>query len=55
MSKLKTYKFSDLYNMSSGISSKPEQAGHGSQFVSFKTVFNNYFLPDVLTEFMDIS
>jgi type I restriction enzyme S subunit len=41
--------------MSSGISSKPEQAGHGFQFVSFKTVFNNYFLPDVLTEFMDIS
>ena len=41
--------------MSSGISSKPQQAGHGSQFVSFKTVFNNYFLPDVLTEFMDIS
>ncbi|MCW2121205.1 restriction endonuclease subunit S [Flavobacterium sp. 7A] len=55
MSKLKVYKFSDLYKMSSGISSKPEQAGHGSQFVSFKTVFNNYFLPEVLTEFMDIS
>ena len=55
MSKLKTYKFSDLYKMSSGISSKPEQAGHGSQFVSFKTVFNNYFLPKHLTEYMDIS
>ena len=55
MSNLKTYKFSDLYKMSSGISSNPEQAGHGSQFVSFKTVFNNYFLPDNLTEFMDIS
>ncbi len=55
MSKLKTYKFSDLYKMSSGVSSKPEQAGHGSQFVSFKTVFNNYFLPDILNEFMDIS
>ncbi|OMQ11876.1 restriction endonuclease subunit S [[Flexibacter] sp. ATCC 35103] len=55
MSKLKTYKFSDLYEMSSGISSKPEQAGHGSQFVSFKTVFNNFFLPDALSEYMDIS
>lgn len=55
MSKLKSYRFSDLYKMSSGISSKPEQAGHGTQFVSFKTVFNNYFLPDVLTEFMNIS
>ena len=41
--------------MSSGISSKPEQAGHGCDFVSFKTVFNNYFLPDTITEFMDIS
>jgi type I restriction enzyme S subunit len=55
MSNLKTYKFSELYEMSSGISSKPEQAGHGSHFVSFKIVFNNYFLPDVLYEFMDIS
>ena len=55
MSKLITYKFSDLYSMSSGISSKPEQAGHGCDFVSFKTVFNNYFLPETLTEFMDIS
>lgn len=41
--------------MSSGISSKPEQAGHGSPFVSFKTVFNNYFLPDELTDLMHTS
>lgn len=55
MSKLKTYKFSDLYEMSSGISSKPEQAGHGLPFVSFSTVFNNRFLPDILPNLMDIS
>jgi type I restriction enzyme S subunit len=55
MSNLKTYKFSQLYEMSSGISSKPEQAGHGSPFVSFKTVFNNFFLPDNLDEYMDVS
>lgn len=55
MSKLKTYKFSDLYEMSSGISSKPEQAGHGSPFVSFSTVFNNQFLPDELPDLMDTS
>ncbi|MGL5276639.1 restriction endonuclease subunit S [Myroides sp.] len=55
MSKVKKYKFSDLYMMSSGISSKPEQAGHGSPFVSFKTVFNNYFLPEVLVEKMNTS
>jgi type I restriction enzyme, S subunit len=53
MTKLKTYKFSDLYSMSSGISSKPMQAGHGSPFLSFSTVFNNYFLPEYLTDLMD--
>jgi len=55
MSKLKKYKFSELYKMSSGISSKPEQAGHGSPFASFKTIFNNYFLPDELPDLMDTS
>lgn len=55
MSKLKTYKFSQLYSMSSGISSKPEQAGHGKPFLSFSAVFNNYFLPDSLNDLMDTS
>lgn len=55
MSKLKTYKFSDLYEMSSGISSKPEQAGHGAPFLSFSSVFNNYFLPESLPDLMDTS
>ncbi len=55
MTKLKKYKFSELYEMSSGISSKPEQAGHGAPFVSFSTVFHNYFLPEVLPDKMDTS
>lgn len=55
MSKLRNYKFSKLYEMSSGISSKPEQAGHGAPFVSFGTVFNNHFLPDTLPDLMDTS
>lgn len=55
MSELKLYKFASIYEMSSGISSKPEQAGHGSPFVSFKTVFNNYFLPNELTDLMHTS
>lgn len=55
MSKLYTYRFSDLYQMSSGISSKPEQAGHGAPFLSFSTVFNNKFLPDSLSELMNTS
>ena len=38
--------------MASGLSSSKEQAGHGSPFVSFSTVFNNYFLPDNLPDLM---
>lgn len=53
MSEWKRYKLSDLYEMSSGISSTKEQAGHGSTFLSFSVVFNNYFLPDSLIDLMD--
>lgn len=53
MNKLKKYRFADLYTMASGISSAKEQAGHGSPFLSFSTVFNNYFIPDELTDLMD--
>ena len=55
MNKLKKYALSSLYDMSSGITSTKEQAGHGSPFVSFSTVFNNYFLPDELPDLMDTS
>ncbi|MGE6668170.1 restriction endonuclease subunit S [Paenibacillus xylanexedens] len=55
MIRLKTYKFNELYKMSSGISSKPEQAGYGSPFLSFSTIFNNYFLPDELPDAMNTS
>ena len=55
MIELKKYKFSDLYSMSSGISSKPEQAGHGAPFLSFSSVFNNYVLPEELPDLMDTS
>ncbi len=55
MNKLNHYKFNSLYEMSSGISSKPEQAGHGSPFLSFSTVFNNYFLPEQLDNRMETS
>ena len=41
--------------MSSGISTKPDQAGHGAPFLSFSTVFNNYFVPEFLPDLMDIS
>lgn len=53
MSRLTKYAFSDLYDMSSGISTSKAQAGHGSPFVSFSTVFNNCFLPDEIDDLMD--
>lgn len=55
MSKITKYSFSQLYDMASGISSTKEQAGRGSPFASFSTVFNNYFLPDTLPDLMDTS
>lgn len=53
MKKLSEHKLSDLYDINSGLSSTPEQAGHGAPFLSFKCIFNNYFLPDNLTDRMD--
>lgn len=55
MNNLKKYNFSDLYSMSSGISTTKEQAGHGSQFLSFSVVFNNYFVPDTIVDRMNTS
>lgn len=55
MNKLKEYLFSELYEMSSGISSKPEQAGYGHPFISFRTVFNNHYLPEEISDLMDTS
>ena len=55
MSNITKYPFSELYEMASGISSTKAQAGHGSPCASFSTVFNNYFLPDILPDLMDTS
>lgn len=53
MNSIKKYPLSDLYDMSSGISTSKDQAGHGHPFISFSTVFNNYFLPEVLPDLMN--
>jgi type I restriction enzyme S subunit len=55
MIKINEYSFSSLYDIASGISTSKSQAGHGSPFVSFSTVFNNYFLPNELPDLMDTS
>lgn len=52
MTELTKHKLSDLYRLSSGISSSKDQAGHGQPFLSFSTAFNNVFLPDVLPDLM---
>lgn len=46
----KKYKLGELYNVSSGLSKPREEFGFGHPFVTFKDVFNNYFLPDKLNE-----
>ena len=53
MSKLTEYKLDELYEMGSGISTKPEQAGHGAPFVSFSSIYNNAILPEELPDLMD--
>ena len=55
MNNLKEYRFDELYQMDSGISTSKSQAGHGAPFVSFKDIYNNPILPDILTEKMDTS
>lgn len=55
MNNLTKYALSDLYDIASGISSTKEQAGHGAPFLSFSTVFNNFFLPSELPDLMETS
>lgn len=55
MNEMKEYKFAKLYKISSGLSSTKDQAGHGAPFLSFSSVFNNFFLPDSLIDKMDTS
>lgn len=55
MIELKEYFLDELYEMGSGISTKPEQAGHGAPFVSFSSIYNNAILPEELPDLMDTS
>lgn len=53
MSEFKRHRLADLYEISSGISTTKDQAGHGAPFIAFKDIYNNYFIPERLTELMD--
>ncbi|MFW0912702.1 restriction endonuclease subunit S [Bacillus altitudinis] len=48
--KFKKYSLTELYNISSGLSKKREEFGFGYDFLTFKEVFRNVFIPDELTE-----
>lgn len=50
MSDWKEYKLGDLYDVHNGLSKGRKFFGSGYPFLSFKTVFNNYFLPPKLSE-----
>ncbi|WP_321530048.1 restriction endonuclease subunit S [uncultured Desulfuromonas sp.] len=45
----------DLYEISSGLSKPAKDFGSGFPFLAFKDVFNNYFVPDKLTELVESS
>ncbi len=53
MSTLKSYKLGELYNVASGLSKARDEFGFGNPFVTFKDVFNNFFLPDKLTSLVN--
>lgn len=44
--KWKQYKLGDLYDLFTGLSKPREEFGFGTPFITFRDVFNNYFLPE---------
>lgn len=46
------YKLGDLYEVHNGLSKGRQYFGSGYGFLSFSTVFNNYFIPDELSDFV---
>jgi type I restriction enzyme S subunit len=52
-SEWKKYTLGQLFNSSSGLSKPRDKFGYGNPFVSFKDVFDNFFLPDNLGNFVD--
>ena len=43
-------KLGDLYSVHNGLSKGGKFFGSGYPFLTFSTVFNNYFIPDVLND-----
>ena len=53
MSEWKEYYLNDVYTISSGLSKSAESFGLGFPFLSFKEVFNNFFVPKNLSELVE--
>ena len=55
MSEWKEYSLSEVYEFASGLSKTADQFGFGYEFLTFKEVFNNFFLPDTLASLANTS
>ncbi len=53
MSEWTEYKLSEIYNFSSGLSKPRSEFGFGFGFLSYKEIFNNYFVPSELNELVN--
>lgn len=53
MGEWKKYSLADIYDFSSGLSKPREEFGFGYDFLSFKDVFDNYFLPKKLSNLVN--
>ena len=55
MEEWKEYKLGELYDVHNGLSKGGKFFGSGYPFLSFSTVFKNYFLPQELTNLVQSS
>ena len=55
MKNWESVKLGDLYEVHNGLSKGGKFFGRGYPFLTFSTVFNNYLLPEELTDFVRIT
>lgn len=53
MSDWMEHKLNEVYDFSSGLSKPRSEFGFGFDFLSYKEIFHNYFIPDQLTELVN--
>lgn len=50
---MQLYKLNELYSITSGLSKPANKFGYGNPFLSFSVVFNNFHIPNNITELVD--